>query len=80
MRKNSVLTYCPSQLNIITPEKDQYSHSSTKKPWITKTLARAVIFDLTGKHVDADFVIKKSAEKQKKYKMTNECDDVQCLK
>ena len=74
LKKNDVLTYCPSQLNVSNPEKDQYSHSSTKKPWITKTLARAILFDLTGKNVDTDFAIKQKIDKS-----TNECADVKCL-
>jgi hypothetical protein len=45
-KNNNILTYCSSQLNVSNPEKDQYAHSSTKKPWITKTLACAILFDL----------------------------------
>ena len=80
MKNNNILTYCPSQLNVSNPEKDQYSHSSTKKPWITKTLARAILFDLTGKHVDTDLTIKENNKKRKIDKSTNECTNIKCLK
>ena len=78
--KNPILTYCPSQLNVPSPEKELYSHSTTKKPWITQTLARDILFHLTGEKAEIDVTIKKKAKKQRIDKKDDDCAEVKCLK